>query len=132
MSFTVNKVILVGQLGKDAETRDVGDSTVTSFSLATNRSWKDASGEWKNETDWHNVQAWKLSDFIKNALVKGAKVYVEGSIRTRSYEKDGEKKYITEITAFSIIPLDKRESAPSNNNQAYNQEVNQDSSDLPF
>jgi len=106
-SRSVNKVILVGHLGKDAETKFTpGGAAVTSFSVATNRRWKDQqSGEWKEETDWSNVVLWR-SENLANYLTKGKQVYVEGRLRTRNYEnKDGQKVYVTEVVADDVILL---------------------------
>jgi single-strand DNA-binding protein len=103
----VNKVILVGHLGKDAETKFTpGGAAVTRFSVATNRRWKDKqSGEWKEETDWSNVVLWQ-SENLANYLTKGKQVYVEGRLQTRSYEdKDGKKVYSTEVVADDVILL---------------------------
>jgi len=100
-------VILVGHLGKDAETKFTpGGAAVTSFSVATNRRWKDQqSGEWKEETDWSNVVLWR-SENLANYLTKGKQVYVEGRLRTRNYEnKDGQKVYVTEVVADDVILL---------------------------
>jgi single-strand DNA-binding protein len=104
-SRSVNKVILLGHLGKDAETRFTpAGASVTNFTLATNRRWKDQqTGEWKEETDWHNVVLWR-SENLANYLTKGKQVYVEGRLRTRSYEdKDGQKRYVTEVVADDVI-----------------------------
>ena len=106
-SRSVNKVILVGHLGRDAETKFTpGGAAVTSFSVATSRRWKDQqSGEWKEETDWHNVILWR-SENLANYLLKGKQVYVEGRISNRSYDdKDGNKRYITEVVADEVILL---------------------------
>lgn len=106
-SRSVNKVILVGHLGKDAETKFTpGGSAVTKFSVATNRRWKDKqSGEWKDETDWSNVVLWQAEN-LANYLTKGKQVYVEGRLQTRSYEdKDGKKVYSTEVVADDVILL---------------------------
>ena len=106
-SRSVNKVILVGHLGKDAETKFTpGGAAVTRFSVATNRRWKDKqSGEWKEETDWSNVVLWQ-SENLANYLTKGKQVYVEGRLQTRSYEdKDGKKVYSTEVVADDVILL---------------------------
>lgn len=106
-SRSVNKVILLGNLGKDAETRFTPNNVSrTTFPLATARRWKDQqTGEWREETDWHNVVLWR-SENIANYLTKGKQVYVEGRIQTRSYEdKDGQKRYVTEIIADDIILL---------------------------
>jgi single-strand DNA-binding protein len=106
-SRSVNKVILVGHLGRDAETKFTpGGAAVTRFSVATNRRWKDQqSGEWKEETDWSNVVLWRAEN-LANYLTKGKQVYVEGRLQTRSYEdKDGKKVYATEVVAEDVILL---------------------------
>ena len=106
-SRSVNKVILVGNLGKDAETKFTpGGAAVTKFTIATGRRWKDQqSGEWKEETDWHNVVLWRAEN-LANYLTKGKQVYVEGRLHTRSYDdKDGKKQYFTEVVAEDVILL---------------------------
>lgn len=106
-SRSVNKVILIGHLGRDAETKFTpGGAAVTRFSVATNRRWKDKdSGEWKEETDWSNVVLWR-SENLANYLTKGKQVFVEGRLQTRSYEdKDGKKVYATEVVAEDVILL---------------------------
>ena len=106
-SRSINKVILVGHLGKDAETRfTTGGQSVTNFSIATSRRWKDqATNEWKEETDWHNVVLWRAEN-LANYLTKGKQVYVEGRLRTRSYDdKDGNKRYVTEVVAEDVLLL---------------------------
>ncbi|MEK7405582.1 MAG: single-stranded DNA-binding protein [Acidobacteriota bacterium] len=106
-SRSVNKVILIGHLGKDAETRFTpGGSAKTTFPLATNRRWKDQqTGEWKEETDWHNIVLWQKEN-LANYLTKGQRVYVEGRLHTRSYEdKEGQKKYMTEVVAQDLVLL---------------------------
>jgi single-strand DNA-binding protein len=106
-SRSINKVILVGHLGRDAETKFTpGGAAVTKFSVATNRRWKDQqSGEWKEETDWHNVILWRAEN-LANYLTKGKQVYVEGRLQTRSYDdKDGKKQYFTEVVAEDVLLL---------------------------
>jgi single-strand DNA-binding protein len=106
-SRSVNKVILVGHLGRDAETKFTpGGVSVTSFSVATSRRWKDQqSGEWKEETDWSNVTLWRAEN-LAQYLTKGKQVYVEGRLQTRSYEdKDGKKVYRTDVVADEVILL---------------------------
>jgi single-strand DNA-binding protein len=106
-SRSVNKVILLGHLGKDAETRFTPSGVARStFTIATNRRWKDQqSGEWKEETDWHNVVLWR-SENLANYLLKGKQVYVEGRLQTRSYDdKDGQKRYMTEVVADDVLLL---------------------------
>lgn len=104
-SRSVNKVILLGNLGRDAETRfTTGGAARTTFSIATGRRWKDQqTGEWKEETDWHNVVLWRQEN-VANYLTKGRQVYIEGRLQTRSYEdKDGKKVYSTEVVADDLI-----------------------------
>jgi single-strand DNA-binding protein len=100
---SVNKVILLGHLGRDAETKFTpSGSSVTNFTLATNRRVKDQqSGEWRDETDWHRVVLWQAEN-ISNYLLKGKQVYLEGRLQTRQWEdKDGKKNYTTEIVCNS-------------------------------
>lgn len=112
MAFSLNKIQLIGNLGQDAETRfTTSNVSVTSFSLATTHSYKGKDGNWVNETTWHNIVAFALSDYFKDALKKGRKFYVEGRLTKRDYtDKDGNKKYITEVISERMIPLDARES----------------------
>jgi single-strand DNA-binding protein len=106
-SRSVNKVILVGNLGRDAETKfTASGAAVTRFSVATTRSWKDQqTNEWKDETTWTNVTVWRQEN-LANYLTKGKQVYVEGRLQTRSYDdKDGKKVYATDVIADEIILL---------------------------
>jgi single-strand DNA-binding protein len=106
-SRSVNKVILIGHLGRDAETAFTASQTaVTKFSVATNRRWKDQqTGDWKEETNWTNIVLWR-SENLAQYLTKGKQVYVEGRIQTRSYEdKDNKKVYVTEVVAEDVILL---------------------------
>ena len=106
-SRSVNKVILVGNLGRDAETKFTpSGAAVTRFAIATTRSWKDQqSNEWKEETNWTNVVVWRQEN-LANYLTKGKQVYVEGRLQTRSYDdKDGKKVYATEVVAEDVILL---------------------------
>ena len=106
-SRSVNKVILIGNLGRDAETTYTPSQTaVTKFSVATSRRWKDQqSGEWKEETDWTRVVLWR-GENVAPYLTKGTQVYVEGRLQTRSYDdKDGKKVWTTEVIAEDVILL---------------------------
>lgn len=106
-SRSVNKVILIGHLGRDAETSYTASQTaVTKFSVATNRRWKDQqTGEWKEETNWTNVVMWR-GENVAPYLTKGKQVYVEGRIQTRSYDdKDGKKVWTTEVVSEDVILL---------------------------
>jgi single-strand DNA-binding protein len=108
---SLNKVQLIGNLGKDPEVRTTqsGDS-VASFSLATTDHWTDQAGEKQERTEWHNIVAWKkLAEICSQYIHKGSKVYIEGRLQTRSYddkENPGKKKYFTEIVAQNLIMLD--------------------------
>jgi single-strand DNA-binding protein len=97
----LNKVMLIGNLGKDAETRYTpSGAAVTNFSLATTRRSKDQqTGEWKDETDWHNIVLWRAEN-VSTYLQKGKRIYVEGRLQTRSWEdQSGNKRYMTEVVA---------------------------------
>ncbi len=106
-SRSVNKVILIGNLGRDAETAFTASQvSVTKFSVATSRRWKDQqSGEWKEETDWTRVVLWR-GENVAPYLTKGTQVYVEGRLQTRSYDdKDGKKVWATDVVADQVILL---------------------------
>jgi single-strand DNA-binding protein len=110
MAKSLNKVMLIGNLGKDPETRYTASGVaVATFTIATNESWKDQEGNLQERTEWHNIVAWrKLAEICGEWLKKGKKVYIEGRIQTRSYDdkNTGAKKYITEIVADNMIMLD--------------------------
>ncbi len=108
---SLNKVMLIGNLGRDPEVRFTPDgSPVASFSLATGESWTDKSGNRQERTERHNIVAWsRLADLAKRYLSKGRQVYVEGRIRTREWDdKEGNKKRTTEIIATQIVLLGSR------------------------
>ncbi|HQK99375.1 MAG TPA: single-stranded DNA-binding protein [Smithellaceae bacterium] len=107
----INKAILVGRLGKDPEVRYTQDGTmVTTFNLATDENWKDKAGEKNQRTEWHRIVTFgKLAEICGNYLVKGKLVYIEGRIQTRSWDdKDGVKRYTTEIVASDMKMLDSK------------------------
>ena len=108
---SVNKVILIGNLGKDPEMRTTPQGTsLARFSVATSTTWKDASGAKQERTEWHDVVAWeKLAQICGEYLHKGKMVYVEGSLQTRSWEDQaGQKRYKTEIKASNVVMLSPR------------------------
>src|SRR5437870_5478487 len=109
MAKSVNKVILIGNLGKDPEVKYTPSGVpVAKFSLATNEKYKDKGGEWQERTEWHNVVAWqRLAEIIGEYVKKGSKVYIEGKLQTSSWEdkQSGEKKYRTEIVAQELVLL---------------------------
>src|SRR5436309_7510155 len=122
-SRSVNKVILIGNLGKDAESKFTPNGTsVATFSIATSWRQKDPqTGEWKDQTDWHNITLWR-SENVLPYLTKGTQVYVEGRLHTRSYEKDGKKQYFTEVIAEELILLGGRQSAEASAGGEYSQQ----------
>ena len=111
MARGINKVILIGNLGRDPETRySQGGNPVTNFSVATSENWRDRqSGEQQERTEWHNIVCFgKLAEIAGEYLRKGSKVFIEGSLRTSSWEQDGQKRYRTEIMARDMQMLDSR------------------------
>ena len=111
MARGINKVILIGNLGRDPETRySQGGNPITSFSVATSENWRDrTSGEQQERTEWHNVVCFgRLAEIAGEYLKKGSKVYIEGSLRTSSWEQEGQKRYRTEIMAREMQMLDSR------------------------
>jgi single-strand DNA-binding protein len=104
----VNKVILIGRLGKDPEVRNLDNgAVVANFSIATSESYKDrTTGEKKEVTEWHNIVLWRgLAEIAQKFLRKGDMVYIEGKLRTRSWEKEGVTRYTTEIVADNMNML---------------------------
>src|ERR1700674_1410193 len=109
---SVNKVIVIGNLGKDPEIRTTPQGTsLARFSLATATTWKDASGAKQERTEWHDIVAWeKLAQICGEYLHKGKMVYVEGSLQTRSWEDlNGQKRYKTEVKASNVVMLSRHE-----------------------
>ena len=100
----VNKVTILGRLGADPELKTLNSGAiVASFSVATSQKWKDQSGNMQERTEWHRITVWnKLAQLCGQYLKKGRQVYLEGELRTRSWEKDGEKRYATEILAQTV------------------------------
>jgi single-strand DNA-binding protein len=114
----VNKVILVGNLGKDPEVRHLeGGNSVANFTLATNEYYKDKQGARVERTEWHNISAWRgLAELAEKYLKKGSQVYIEGKLRTRQYQdKDQQTRYITEIIAEEISLLGGRPGGSTGN-----------------
>jgi len=129
---SVNKVILIGNLGADPEVKHFEKNSVSRVSLATSENYKDKNGEWQSNTDWHNVIMWGyLSERAEKQLKKGMQIYVEGKLRTRSYDdKDGNKQYVTEVIAQSFSILGARnQDGNSDNNPA--PEKKYEASDAP-
>lgn len=139
---SLNKVMLIGNLGKDPEVRfTASGQAVTSFSLATSEKFKDkTSGEWVERTEWHKVTLWgKLAELAGEYLSKGKTVYIEGRLQTRKYEKDGVTHYTTEIVGDKMEFLSAKgerstgdsSSAPKTSGPSYEEPRFQDD-DIPF
>src|SRR6266478_7402913 len=109
MPKSVNKVILIGNLGKDPEVKYTPSGTpVAKLTLATNERFKDKGGEWQDRTEWHNVVVWqRLAEIAGEYLKKGSKVYIEGRLQTRSWDdkQTNQKKYMTEVVAGTLVLL---------------------------
>lgn len=121
MARSLNKVMLIGNLGKDPEVRHLENGTaVANFSIATSESYKDRnSGETITNTDWHNVVVWRgLAEVAEKYLKKGDKVYLEGKLRSRNYQdQQGVTKYITEVVVDDMVMLGNRNSTEGNSGQ---------------
>lgn len=140
MSKGLNKVMLIGYLGNDPESRQAGSSTVCNFTVATSESYKDSKGDTIERTEWHRVVVWgKLAEICGQYLAKGRQVYIEGKLQTRSWEKDGQKQYTTEIVASAMQMLGKGDGQGSSRTeqttaaaQAQPSEAYQEKDTLPF
>jgi len=135
MAFSLNKIMLIGRLGRDAETRfTTNNVAVTNFSVATDYRYKGKDGDWVNETTWHNVVSFNLSDYFKENLKKGRKFYVEGRLSKRDYtDKDGNKRTSTEVISERLIPLEpSSESSSSDTEETVQPGTVNENDDLPF
>ncbi len=141
MAFSLNKIMLIGNLGKDAETRfTTNNVSITTFTVATTHSYKGKDGNWVNETTWHNIKSFSLSDYFKESLKKGKKVYIEGRLTKREYtDKEGIKRYMTEVLSEKIIPLEAtgvetgvHEEVPYNGTVSEPDVHTDENEDLPF
>jgi len=135
MAFSLNKIMLIGRLGRDAETRfTTNNVSVSNYSLATDYRYKGKNGEWVNETTWHNIVSFNLSDYYKENLKKGKKFYVEGRLTKRDYtDKDGNKRFSTEVISERLIPLEPiSESATSDEEDTAKPDIVNENDDLPF
>jgi single-strand DNA-binding protein len=146
MPKSVNKVILVGNVGKDPEVKYSPSGTpIAKFSVATNEKYKDRGDEWQERTEWHNIVAWqRLAEIVGEYVKKGAKLYIEGKLQTSSWEdrESGAKKYRTEIVARDLVLLGSNENGGGshdrpnrNDNQhqpAYANSAEITDEDIPF
>ena len=134
MSRGLNKVMIIGRLGRDPEMRYTPSGRpVTSFSVATNRSWVNSEGERRDDTEWFNVIAWgNLAEICKQHLTKGQQVYVEGRLQTRGWEDEsGKKHYRTELVANEMIILGDRR-GPEADEESPAEEAEFQSGEFPF
>jgi single-strand DNA-binding protein len=134
---SLNKVMIIGNLGRDPEMRYTpSGNSVTNLNIATSRQWKDAEGQSQEETEWFRVTAWgKVGELANQYLSKGSKVYVEGRLRTRSWDDQntGEKRYSTEVVAERVLFLDPR--GGGSGGQSFSGDVpdhDQDLDEIPF
>ena len=133
MSRALNKVQLIGHVGKDPEyTFTSGGTAVATFRLATSESWKDKNGSLQESTDWHTIVVWNtqyrnLADIVHKMVHKGSRIYVEGKLKYRTFEsRDGSKRTVTEIIADSIILLDAKPTHTETGTQSISEEQNEE------
>jgi single-strand DNA-binding protein len=133
MSRSLNKVQLIGHVGKDPEyTFTSGGTAVATFRLATSESWKDKNGALQESTDWHTIVVWNsqyrnLADIVHKMVHKGSRIYVEGKLKYRTFEsRDGSKRTVTEIIADSIILLDAKQANSESGTQSISEEHNEE------
>lgn len=133
MAMSLNRVQLIGNLTRDPELRQIpGGQTVASFSLATNFSWTDQSGQRQDKAEYHNIVGWrKLAEIIGQYLRKGSKVFIEGRMQTREWEgEDGVKRFRTEIVADNMIMLDRKGEMPGGGAPSFSGGINKSSQDM--
>lgn len=134
--MSVNKVFLLGQVGRDPEVKEIGGAKYATFSLATSESYKDKNGERQTNTEWHTIVCWRnTAEVVERYVTKGMQLFIEGQPRTRSWEdSEGKKRYVTEIVAKEVQFVGKKESSEPRTQTAplVNGIVEPDDSDLPF
>jgi len=134
VALSLNKVMLIGHLGRDVESRFSNDNslTISSFTLATSRSTKGKDGNWTNESTWHNIVGFNLNDRVLEGLKKGTRVYVEGRIQIREYTKqDNTPAKVYEIVAERVQLVDKRQDSEGSPFEAYGGGNNSEASPAP-
>lgn len=135
MSRTLNKVMLIGNVGRNPELKHTPSGIpVTSFRLATSETWKDRDGNLQEHTDWHTVVAWRgLAEVIYKLVKKGSRVYIEGKIQTRNFEdKSSNKRHVVEILADNMLLLDNKKSKDDNNDFVYDDLDDFANDDYPY
>jgi single-strand DNA-binding protein len=128
----LNKVMIIGHLGRDPEVKYLpSGQAVTNFSVATSSTWTDKEGKPGDRTEWHRIVAFgKRAELCGEYLSKGRQVYIEGSLQTRSWEKDGQKRYTTEIVAWNVLFLGARGEAPAGDEIVYDEPGGSAGSDI--
>ncbi len=113
----INKVILVGRVGKDPDIKLINEKNLAKFSFVTDESYKDKQGVKQTKSEWHQISTWNqtMCNVIENYVTKGQMLYIEGKIRYKNYEKDGVKKYFTEIELVKLEMLGKKKEAEQRN-----------------
>ena len=132
---TLNRVMLLGSVGKDPEVKTTGGGTmVANFSLATSNRFKGSDGNWQESTDWHNIVVFgKTAEVVRDYVHKGDPIHIEGRIQTRSWDdKEGKKQYRTEIVCDSLILLGGKKERPSAKEMGFPQEPAVSDDDIPF
>ena len=131
--MSVNKVILIGNVGQDANVRTVGDQKVASFNVATTEKFKGKDGNMVENTEWHNIVIWgKLAEVVEKYVTKGTQVFVEGKLKTEKYtDNSGNEKYVTRIIASSLQLLGKKEGASQQTAPAPASKVQHKSTPIP-
>jgi len=136
MAKSVNKVILLGNVGKDPEIRSTaGGAIVATFGLATSDRFQDQTGNWQDRTEWHNLVAFKrTAEIVRDYVKKGSKLYVEGKLSTRSWDdkESGQKRYKTEIVVFDLSLLSGRDEGAPGGGGSYNRSSSSGSSSASF
>ena len=139
--MSINKVTLIGFVAKDPEIREAQGKKVATFTLATSERFKDKNGEVKENTEWHNIVCWRQAEYVEKYITKGALLYIEGRLRTRSWDdNNGVKRYVTEIITNELQSLDRKrdnqtdhQSAPQQKPQSAPAPVeDMPEDDLPF
>lgn len=131
---SLNKVMIIGRLGQDPEKKTTANgSSFVTISVATSESWKDQSGNKQEKTEWHKVIFWnKQAELVAQYLKKGSLVYIEGSIENQQYEKDGEKRYSTQIKGRNVTFLDSKGSGSTQGTPGPNSDSAFMEDDIPF
>lgn len=135
MSRTLNKVMLIGNVGRDPELKHTPSGIpVTSFRIATSETWKDREGSMKEHTDWHTVVAWRgLAEVINRLVKKGSRIYIEGRLQTRTIDDKGlQKKHVVEILAESMLLLDNKKDRIDGRDYSNNDGFNGEESGITF